>query len=140
MLSLKQIKKAVNDIIKVKFPTIEIQAEDIKEGFKRPSFFVQFDNLDKDTGLYASDRSMTIRVYYFPSDRYVYSLEILDIQDSLDSIFNLNFAVEDRVITIKEARGQVVDKVLEFEFDINFVDSDDTEIGGNLMQEMDYLG
>lgn len=136
MLTLKQIKLAINNMILEKFPDIEIISRDVSEGFVRPSFHVMFDNIDRDTRFYVSERSMTVRIYYFPSDRYEYSLEILDIQDSLESIFNLNLEVEDRVITINETRGQQIDGVLEFEFDFDFVESNEREDKGELMEEL----
>lgn len=140
MLTLSQIKKAINDRILAKFPTIEIQASDVKEGFTRPSFFVRFDNLIWNTNQYFTERGMTVRIYYFPSDRYAYSLESMDVQDNLGSIFNLNFNVADRVLTINEVRGQTIDGVLEFEFDFEFVESTMEAASGDLMQEVNYLG
>jgi len=140
MLTLKQIILAINEIILAKFPTIEIQSTDVKEGFKRPSFFVQLDNIDSDTGLYFSKRSMTTRIHYFPSNRHNYSLELMDIQDDLESIFNLNFGVDNRVITIQETRAQTIDGVLEFEFDFGFVESKEIADEGVTMEELEYNG
>lgn len=137
MLSLKQIKLAINNMLITKFPSIDIQSTDIKEGFNRAAFFVTIDNVNRDTRLYHSERSMTIRIHYFPSDRYKNSLELLDIQDDLESIFNLNFIVEDRVITIDDTQSQVVDGVLEFEFDFNFLESNDITETGELMGELE---
>jgi hypothetical protein len=140
MLTLKQIILAIDEVILAKFPTIEIQATDVKEGFKRPSFFVQLDNISSDTGLYFSKRSMTTRIYYFPSNRHNYSLELIDMQDGLESIFKLNFEVENRVITIAETRGQTIDGVLEFEFDFEFTEKLEIEDLGDPMEELDYNG
>lgn len=140
MLTLKQIKLAIIDMIMTKFPDIKIQSTDVTSGFKRPSFFVTIDNVNRDSRLYHSIRSMTIRIHYFPSDRNKYSLELLDIQDGLESIFNLNFKVEDRVITINDTRSQEVDGVLEFEFDLNFLESNEiTQTGelGELMSDLE---
>jgi hypothetical protein len=135
--TLKQIKLAINDMILAKFPAIEIQSTDVKEGFNRPSFFVQLDNIGRDTKLYVSERGLTTRIYYFPEDRYNYSLEIMDIQDSLESIFNLNFKVGNRTITISETRGQEIDGVLEFEFDFEFVEPVDVSDNSDLMGELE---
>lgn len=139
-MKLSDIKKAVNSLIKSEFPNIEIQATDVEKGFKRPSFFVLLDNVDRDTWQFISIRSMTVRIYYFPSDRYRYSLETMDVQDRLESIFNLNFAVRDRVITINETRGQMVDEVLEFEFDFEFDDKSGAhrDGDGDLMEVLEY--
>lgn len=122
MLTLKQIKLAINEILIENFPDIEVQSTDVRKGFKRPSFFVQLDTQSRDSGQFVSNRSMIVRIYYFPSDRYEYSLEILEMQDDLENVFSLNFAVQDRVITIDETRAQKVDGVLEFEIDFEFTD------------------
>src|SRR5690625_5080190 len=122
MLTMKQIKLAINEMLRENFPDIGIQSGDIRKGFKRPSFFVQLDTQSRDSGQFVYNRSMIIRIYYFPSDRYEYSLEILEMQDDLENVFSLNFAVQDRVITIDETRAQEVDGVLEIEIDFEFTD------------------
>lgn len=122
MLTMKQIKLAINEMLLENFPDIGIQSGDIRKGFKRPSFFVQLDTLGRDSGQFVSDRSMTVRIYYFPTDRNEYSIELLEMQDDLEDVFSLNFAVQDRVITIDETRAQEVDGVLEFEIDFEFTD------------------
>lgn len=137
MLTLKDIKLAINDIILDKFPHIEIQASDVKEGFKRPSFFVHLDNIDRDARLYVAERNITVRIYFFPKDRYNYSLEILEVQDTLEQAFNLNFSVLDRVITINETRGQTIDGVLEFEFDFTFYENNHTPEDSPLIEELE---
>jgi hypothetical protein len=137
MLTLKQIKLVINNLLLNKFPTIEIQSEDVRQGFNRPCFFVQLDNDDRDTRLYVTERSILVRIHYFPTNRYEYSLEIMDIQDGLESIFNLNFKVETRVITINETRAQTIDGVLEFEFDFEFVDPVETIEEGDLMGDLE---
>lgn len=137
MLTLKQIDRAIAGILAAHFEDIEIQSNDVQEGFKRPSFFVVLDNIGTDTRQHYLVRTMTARIYYFPTDRYNYSIEVLEMQDKLNNLFNLNFVVEDRVITISETRSQIVDRVLEFEFDFeyhDFIKPDDD--GKDLMQEL----
>lgn len=119
MPTLKQIKAAINLSILDHFE-VPIQSRDVKKGFPRPSFFVQFDNIERDTGQYISQRSMTVRIYFYPTDRYEYSTEVLEVTEKLENVFNLNFAVGDRVITIQDTRSQVIDKILEFEFDFRY--------------------
>jgi hypothetical protein len=121
MLKFSQIDVAITDMLLSKFPTIEIQSSDVKEGFNRPSFFVTIDNVNRESSTkYSSIRSMTIRIYYFPTDRYNYSLEVLDIQQQLEELFDQNLTVETRVIPIQETNHFVVDKVLEFDIDIEY--------------------
>lgn len=136
MLTLKQIDKAITSMLLTQYPDIDVVETDVSEGFERPSFHIVMDNLDRDTRLHYSIRSMTVRIYYFPSDRYTYQLEILEMQQDLESIFNLNFAVEDRVITIDETRGQIIDGILEFEFDFTYHEDNQKEDTADKMQEL----
>ena len=138
-MKLADIKVAINDLIKSEFPSIEIQSTDVEKGFKRPTFFVQLDTLSRDSGQFVSNRSMVARIYYFPSERYEYSIEAMDIQDRLESIINLNFRVLDRVITIDETRAQMIDGVLEFEFDFEFIDKSGAyrDDDGDLMEVLE---
>lgn len=137
MLTLKELKLAINDLIIAKFPAIEIQATDVREGFKRASFFVELVNLDRDTRQYVSERSVTVRVFYFPASRREYALEIMEVQDDLESVFNLNFKAAGKVITINETRGQTIDGVLEFEFDFMYHDKIEITDDSDLMQDLE---
>lgn len=119
MLTYKQIVKTITGMLLSKFPDIEIQASDVEEGFKRPSFFIELE-ADRDSRKYYSIRTLTIRIYFFPADRYVYSLEVLDKQQQLEELFDLVINVDDRVIQIASTSALVVDKVLEFTVNVEY--------------------
>jgi hypothetical protein len=146
MITYKQIVKAITDKLVGKFPLIPIVENNVEEGFDRPSFFVMLDNVTRDERRHYSIRSMTCRIYFFPSDRYNFTLEFLDIQEKLESAFNLTLSVADRLITITETRTQQIGeqtetKVLEFEFDFSFHDDPyTTEEITDLMGELNYNG
>lgn len=137
MLTMRQITKSITDMIISSFPGIGVQSSDVKEGFKRPSFFAEIVNVGSDTKQFVVDRSMTARIYYFPESRHDYSLEIMDMVDGLDSTFNLSMVVVDRVVTINETRSQTIDGVLEFEFDFEFTDSIQTDNDDDLMEDLE---
>ncbi|MFI8712032.1 DUF6838 family protein [Brevibacillus brevis] len=122
MLTRVQINTAINEKIKSMFPNVEITSADVKEGFNRPSFFTMLETGVNDSRLFSTYREMTCRILFFPSDRYVYKEEAYDVQDKLDALFGLNFAVEDRTITISNARSTIIDGVLHFDFDFSFHD------------------
>ncbi|QEK13725.1 hypothetical protein FQB35_15465 (plasmid) [Crassaminicella thermophila] len=120
MITLKDIKKAINSLISANF-TAEITSRDIKEGFKRPSFFVEFDNVKKSpAGEDQINRELTVRIYYFPSNRYQYSVEILEVQEKLEEVFDTKLKVQDRYFNIDEVESIVTDGVLQFYFDIRY--------------------
>ena len=121
MITYKDIKKAVNTLLKSGF-NIEINSNDVKEGFNRPSFFVSFDNLGRSSTVEQVEKSFTIRINYFPSDRNDYSIELLDVQERLENLFDLKLSVKDRHFNIIEASSVTTDGVLEFSFDIEFSD------------------
>ncbi len=119
MITYKDIKKAVNGLLTKEF-NIELNSNDVKEGFIRPSFFVSFDNQTKSSTLTQIEKSLTIRINYFPSDRYGNSIELMDMQEQLENLFDIKLPVKDRRLNIVDVTSTVTDGVLDFSFDIEF--------------------
>lgn len=126
MISYKQIKKSINDKLKGSFQ-VEINSKDIQEGFTRPSFFVEFDNMNRQGLESQVERSFTTRIYYFPKNKDAPSMEILDVLETLESLFELKLQVSDRHFNILETDSNVTDGILQFEFDIAFADGREIE-------------
>ncbi|QEK12581.1 hypothetical protein FQB35_09720 [Crassaminicella thermophila] len=131
MLTYMDIKKAINDKLKTQFTNIKIESNNIQEGIKRPSFFVQLDNIDtKNFMTVGRDRNLTVRIYYFPSDRYKNEIELLNIKDDLETLFlydgvldvNGYLADIDNIeLDVVDNKGQ--DKVLHCYFDLKFYEN-----------------
>lgn len=124
MITYKDIKLAINSIILDNFIDIPIQSKDISEGFERPSFFVEFDNIkSNDMMNYFKSRNISIIIYYFPSNLYQNSLEILEIQEKLEYYFlGQVIDVNDTCfITVNDMEFEIIDGVLEASFDIEFM-------------------
>ncbi|MED3549961.1 DUF6838 family protein [Cytobacillus praedii] len=136
MITYKDIKLAINSKLINKF-NIEVNSNDVKEGFIRPSFFVSLDNIAPSSTVDQVEKSLTVRINYFPTDKDNFSLELLDIQEQLENLFNLKLEVLDRLINIDEVNALTTDGVLEFSFDISFYDGKE-EIDYPLMHELDY--
>ena len=140
MITYKDIKKAVNTLLIKQFG-IEINSNDVEEGFIRPSFFVSFDDTLRSSTVDQIEKSLTIRIYYFPTDRYNNSIELLEVQEELENLFDLKLPVKDRLFNIFEAESVVTDGVLAFSFDIEFLEGREIEYGSvsntELMQELD---
>lgn len=135
MITLKDIKKAINLKLTTQFG-FEINSNDVKEGFKKPSFFVDFDNISLSSTVEQKQRSLTVRIYFFPTDRYHFSLEILDVQERLEKEFDLKLQVLDRHLNITEVDASVTDGVLVFNFNIEFEEGKEY-IEAELMQTLD---
>ena len=140
MITYKDIKIAINT--RLKTLGIEITSRDVTEGFKRPSFFVQLDNSVRSADENQVYKSMTVEIYYFPSDRYEYSVEVLDIQERLENLFDLKLPIKDRLINIDEANTIITDGVLNFSFELAFYDGREQnkydQYPSELMFELDF--
>lgn len=124
MLGISKVIVAIKKKLNKAFPKIEVQMQDIEEGFKRPSFFIELANIkSKDFMKNFKNNSLTVRIIYFPSHPHKNQLELLKMMDELDKIF-----IEDNILEldvdfrteIYEADKNVVDKVLHYNFDIYF--------------------
>jgi len=128
---------AINLKLKDKF-NIDINENDVKEGFDRPSFFVKFDDLSKNDHLYNFERNITVRIYYFPTDRYKYQIEVLEVQQDIEDIFKLGIEVEERYLKIKnDIQSEIIDSVLMVTFDLSYFDSSYVETAYDKMKGVD---
>lgn len=118
MITYKDIKIAVNH--QLTKTGIEINSSDVEEGFNRPSFFVQLDNANRAGNESQVERSLTVRIYYFPTDRYEYAIEVLEMQETLEELFDLKLAVKDRYLNVDELTTFMNDGVLNCSFDMEF--------------------
>ncbi|MFJ5771405.1 DUF6838 family protein [Psychrobacillus sp. NPDC093180] len=139
MITYIDIKKTLNTRIKKKF-NIEVISKDVTEGFNRPSFFIGIENPIRSGDENQVHKSMTIQIYYFPTDRYEYALEIMDVQEQLENLFDLKLKVKDRYFNIDEARANTTDGVLSFAFDIEFYDGREYDGLENIFVNEEIIG
>lgn len=139
---IKKIKLAINNKIKTEFSSIEIVSNDEKDGITRPSFDVDF-SYDKSINIAAeiTQRDLTVKIYYFASNKYKKSIEQLDVRERLREIFfNKKLKVEDMQIPINEFEIDTIDGVLQTSFDLSInlsnKDIDDNELMGELEVNM----
>lgn len=131
MVGLKDIIKAINTKIKVNFPNIDIQSTDIKEDFNRPCFYVEIDdNKANKLNPSSKEKTLTIRIYYFPKDRYENRIELLETQDTLENMFFEGLEVnQDFYISTldNDLNFTITDGVLQLSFDLYYVQLLDDE-------------
>lgn len=122
---MKDIFKAINSKIKETFPNVVIQSTDISEGFQRPCFYVDFENFRgaAEGGTIKSEK-MDIEIHYFPSDRYKYKIEMLEVLRKLENAFIGTLKINDKVkINILDTEAKKTDGVLIFTFETEIFDS-----------------
>ena len=122
MLAINRVTAAVKRKLENTFKNTDIQSQDISEGFKRPSFFIELDNIKvNDFMKKLQETELTVRISYFPSKVNYNTSEIYSTLDILnktfveDSILELE---EGYVTEVNESSISVVDRVLHFDFDI----------------------
>lgn len=141
---LKQIAIAINQKLKRTFPHIEINAKDIREGFQRPSFFVDFENTTlQQQSTRRIDRTIHCIIYFFPTDRYQYKIEMLEVQEKLEDALRDELVVGNYCLYMGEIHADKVDGVLQIGFDIVYTTISDPigeDAGLEDMEQLHYKG
>lgn len=121
MITLVDIKKSINQVLKINFPDIKPYAGEVKEGFIRPSFFTSIIPIlfNYDTTNYSSNKLMVVINYFSENET---ELENLKMIDGLKKAFGMTLNVKDRYFTLRDIRTDITDGVLQFKFDLNFFD------------------
>lgn len=142
MVKFTEINKAIVDKLELKFMGIPIKSTNV-EKIVRPSFCIDFDNIKVDDFMdEALDRNITVRIYYYATDRYKNKIENLNIQDDLTLLFledNILEVNESTKIQIEELEFDLVDGVLVMNFDI-FISEDYNRIDDTPnMEELEII-
>lgn len=128
MITLLQLNKAINDTITAAlngtdFSEVPLIAYDTKEGIKRPCIKVEMQNCKNGKfNINSREKTLTVRVYFFASDRYQYKIENVKMQDILENAFLEGLQTQDYFISIDEVQAETIDTVLELSFDLHIID------------------
>ena len=117
MLSLVDIKKAI--VAKLKILGVNVIANEIKSGFKKPAFFVKITPLNTNSGSDMHEKLITVNIHYFSDDKT--DLDNLKINYELEKIFFNSLKVVNRVLTLYEKRSEI-EEILQFKFDIRYTE------------------
>lgn len=122
MLTLLEINKAINDKIK-SVTDVPISAQDVSEPIVRPSIKVALERSKNGKfNALCREKNLTVRVYFFASDRDKYKIENAKMQDTLETAFIDGVMVKDCYIPINEVESEVTDTVLICSFDLYCVE------------------
>lgn len=139
MIKFENIRATVTKNLKANFNGLKVSSKSVKDGFTRPSFKVELDNVKREGYLTQVEKSCTVRIFYFPSTIDDNAIELLDVQEVLGNLFDLKFSVEDRHLDIVGPNFDEIDGVLQFEFDLQFFDGreyGEGSSGGNIEDEI----
>ncbi|MEQ6855295.1 DUF6838 family protein [Lysinibacillus capsici] len=139
MITFENIRATVTKNLKANFNGLKVSSKFVKDGFTRPSFKVELDNVKREGYLTQVEKSCTVRIFYFPTDENDNAIELLDIQEAIGNLFDLKFSIGDRHLDIIEPNFDEIDGVLQFEFDLQFFDGreyGEGSPGGNIEDEI----
>ncbi|GIP17766.1 hypothetical protein J40TS1_34080 [Paenibacillus montaniterrae] len=138
MITLSQVMQAICHKLTHLMPEVPIQSNDIEEGFDRPSLFVEFVDVKTATSIgNQRERNIEVTIFYFPSDRYEYEIELLEKQETLEEAFRNPFVItESFYVFPDEVDSIVTDGVLQTSFSIYLLERADQDSGaGSEMME-----
>lgn len=125
MTAFNDIRDALMILIKAAYPTANVYGEEIQQGFDRPAFFVQLlpeggTNINKAH----IQKPMLVDICYFPAAGTVKKdREAWGVADGLNEALGISLAVGDRALYINEPKPEIVDQVLHYQFNVDFIDS-----------------
>lgn len=125
MISLIELNKIIVSKIKnilsgTEFKAVPIISYDVSEGFERPSIKVDFDDsqLEK-INSHMLGRSLTVRIYFFATNVKKYKIENLKMLDLIECGLINGIMTEYGFINVLDINSNVIDTVLEVNFDID---------------------
>lgn len=116
-MSIILIKKGVVQKLQ---PLGKVISSDIRNGFDKPTFFVQVMPIGDTTDCNINTSTVTINIHYFPKEKT--DLELLKMIDKLKRVFVNVLDVEGRTFTLNDKRYDITDNVLQFRFDITYTE------------------
>ncbi|KLU66755.1 hypothetical protein DEAC_c14230 [Desulfosporosinus acididurans] len=129
MIGYVDIKKAVIDQMNAKVKNISVLANEELSGFKPPAFFVQIIPVTDTPYLDYEEKLLTVNIHYFSAEKT--DLANLKMLDQLNLTFFNLIRIGERTITLQHKRHQIIDNVLQFKFDLEFLnDVDVVQING----------
>lgn len=136
MTTLADLNKAINHILKSNFPDHSVYAEEVSEGFKRPSFFTQVVplNFEYDTKNYSKNNLMVVINYFNKDDT---ALENIKMHDELVNAFEMTLKVNERHFLLQNIRSTIVDETLQFQFDLDFFSHLSQKEAYDVMEELE---
>ncbi len=115
-VTINAIRDAVNRVIDIYFPDVEIMGEEIKQGLREPCFFVKLiqGEQTQELGL-RYNRSHAFDIHYFGTN----NRESYDITERLYEVMRL-IEYEGMLFQGTGMKHEIVDGVLHFFVDYNF--------------------
>lgn len=141
MLATSKIIVAIKKKLEKNFKEVKVQSQDIEEGFLRPSFFIELDNIKiEDFMKKLQEKNITVRITYFPSDPIGNQVENLKVLDKLNEIFledNILELEENFATEINEVEADIVGRLVHYNFDLFLSEEYIRNINKEIIEEIE---
>ena len=140
MVLYQDIAKEVTMVIKGVFPKIPIYADEVREGYKTPSFFVGImpvSSINHTKSI--REEQLLITVSYFSNTTE--SLKNYKVMQELKVAFGQGLSVDNRKFTIEEMNTEKVGEdgdIYQLTFDINYYELASTNSDSELARKIIY--
>lgn len=140
MVLYQDIAKAVTMVIKGAFPEVSIYGDEVREGYKTPSFFIGImpvNSINHTKSI--KEEQLLITVSYFSNTTE--SLKNYRVMQELKAAFGQVLSVDNRRFTIQETNTEKVGEdgdIYQFTFDINYYELASSEPDSVLVREIIY--
>lgn len=140
MVLYQDISKAVTMVIKGAFPNVHIYGDEVREGYKTPSFFIgiiPISSINHTKSI--KEEQLLITISYFSNTTE--SLKNYRVMQELKSAFGQMLSVDNRKFTIQETNTEKVGEdgdIYQFTFDINYYELASSESDSVLAKEIIY--
>lgn len=125
MISLVNIRDSMASLLKSGFADWKVHFDNVERPCA-PYFYIELSPRAKSLDDVYSERRIAVNIaVILPQNRAgrVSRKDLFDVADKLDGLIRPVFKVEDRAITIAEANSVIVDDILHYYFELNFVDA-----------------
>ncbi len=140
MVLYQDIAKAVTKVIKEAFPNVPIYGDEVKEGYKKPSFFIGIlpvSSINYTRSI--KEEQLLITVSYFSNTTD--TLKNYSVMQKIKAAFGQVLGVDNRKFTIQEITTEKVGEdgdIYQFTFDINYYELACSESDSVLAEEIIY--
>lgn len=133
-----EIKKALNSLLKKKYPELKIYGKEIKEGYDVPCFFTEIVNAQSKAQNRNFEKiSFTLYITYFQEIKS--ELEQLKKVDEIKEMFGMKFKVGNALLTTGEYAYDFIGEysdILRISVDFEYLEGKERKETGEKMEEV----
>jgi len=122
-ITLSDIRKEIVRKLDTNFLNHKVYEEDVKQGMKKPAFFVEIIPTRTVNEQLYKTKSLMIKISYFSENDTNEENHLM--LEQLEDLFDLSMKIKDRYFTINELNPIAVDGFLQFGFTFSVINAKD---------------